>query len=239
MKSRAYLQGVPVDLLSKTEVLALVTNWMNAADRPRQIVTLNALMLMGAARDFKLNRIIQRADLITVDGQGIMRALRKKGQQSFEQFTGIELTRNLLSWCSRHHCPVFFYGGSPAVAEGLRRNISRQWPNLFVMGIRDGSGHSVKAPEITEGLAQNQPSLLLAGLGSPAQEIFLAKSLPRLKGTVGMGVGGAFDVLAGFKREAPQFIRNHGWEWLYRMIQDPIKLKRFPDLLRFWYRCLR
>jgi N-acetylglucosaminyldiphosphoundecaprenol N-acetyl-beta-D-mannosaminyltransferase len=239
MKTRVYIQGIPVDLWSRSEVLASVTNWLCTTSQPRQIVTLNVLMLMEAATDLQLNRIIQAADLITMDGQGIMRALRKKGYRSLEQFTGIDLTRELLSWCARHHRPVFFYGGSPDVAVGLRRNVSRQWPDLSILGIHDGYGQTLKTSEIIDRLAQNQPSLLLAGLGSPAQEIFLAKSLPRLKGTVGIGVGGAFDVLAGFKREAPQFIRIHGWEWLYRMIQDPVKLKRFPDLLRFWYRYLR
>lgn len=239
MKTRAYIGGIPVDLRSRSEVMALVTNWLCTPGRPRQIVTLNVLMLMKAAVDIQLSQVIQSADLITLDGQGIMRALRKKGYQSLEQFTGIDLTRKLLFWCERYHCPVFFYGGSPAVAAGLRRSVSRQWPDLPVLGIHDGYEYSQKVSEIIDGLAQNQPALLLAGLGSPAQEIFLAKSLPRLKGTVGIGVGGSFDVLAGFKREAPQFIRTYGWEWLYRMIQDPVKFKRFPDLLRFWYRCLR
>lgn len=239
MKSRAYIQGVPVDLLAKSEVMAMVTHWLTTADRPRQIVTLNALMLMGATHDPQFNRIIQRADLITLDGRGIIKSLLKKDYRPLEQYTGIDLTRELLSWCARHHYPVFCYGGSPAAAAGLRLNISRQWPGLSILGIRDGYGHSAKTPRIIEEVVQNQPALLLAGLGSPAQEIFLAKSLPQLKGTVGIGVGGAFDVLAGLKREAPQFIRKHGWEWLYRMIQDPVKFKRFPDLIRFWYRCLR
>lgn len=226
-------------MLSKPEVLGLVTHWLSSADRPRQIVTLNALMLMGAFHDPRLNRIIQGADLITVDGRGILKALRKIGHQSVEQFTGIDLTRELLSRCARHHFPVFFYGGSPAVTAGLHRRILLEWPELHVAGIRDGSGHSDKAPEVMGELLQKQPSLLLVALGSPAQEIFLAQLLPQCKATVGIGVGGAFDVLAGFRREAPPLIRNYGWEWLYRMIQDPAKFKRFPDLVRFWYRCLR
>ncbi len=239
MKSRAYIQGVPVDLLSKSEVLTLVTNWLGTLDRSRQVITLNVLMLMAATRDLQFNRIIQRADLITMDGQGIIKALRKKEHRSWDQYTGIDLTRELLFWCSGHDCPVFFYGGSPAAASGLGRYISSQWPDLTVLGIRDGFQHSVKTPGIIEELVLKRPGLLLVGLGSPAQEFFLAKVLPRLKGTVGIGVGGAFDVLAGLKPEAPRLIRNHGWEWLYRMIQDPVKFKGFPDLIRFWYRCLR
>jgi N-acetylglucosaminyldiphosphoundecaprenol N-acetyl-beta-D-mannosaminyltransferase len=239
MRSRVYIQGVPVDLFSRSEVLALVTSWLSTADRSRQIVTLNALMLIRAIRDLQFNRIIQRADLITVDGQGIMKALRKEGHQPLEQYTGIDLTRELLSWCSRYHCPVFFYGGSPAVAARLSRNLSRQWPGLSILGAWNGYEHSRQSNTIFEELAQKQPPLLLAGLGSPAQELFLARSLSQLKGTVGIGVGGALDILAGVKSEAPRCIRNHGWEWLYRMIQEPAKIKNFPDLVRFWYRCLR
>jgi N-acetylglucosaminyldiphosphoundecaprenol N-acetyl-beta-D-mannosaminyltransferase len=237
--SRVDIQGVPVDLFSKLEVLDQVTHWLTAGDRPRQIITLNALMLMGAVRDPRLNRIIQRADLITLDGQGILRALRKLGYLRLEQCTGIDLTRELLTWCARYRYPVYFYGGSPAAVAGLRRNIVLEWPDLPITAIRDGYRPAQTTPEIAAEILQNQPSLLLVALGSPTQEIFLAEWLPRCKGTVGIGVGGAFDILAGLKREAPRFVRTQGLEWLYRMIQEPAKFKRIPELIRFWGRYLR
>lgn len=217
----------------------MATHWLSTADKSRHIVTLNALMLMGAISDIRLNRIIRNAELITIDGQGVLRALRKSGHQFMEQFTGIDLTRELLSLCARYHYPVYFYGGSPVAVAGLRRNISREWPDLLIVGFRDGYQSILKVPEVVREIIQKQPSLLLVALGSPVQEIFLAEVLPQLKGTVGIGVGGTFDILAGLKREAPQFIRNHGWEWLYRMIQEPAKFKQFPVLFRFWRRYLR
>lgn len=236
---REYLQGVPVDLYLKSEVFELITKWLLKPDHHRQIVTMNALILISATQNLQLNRVIRDADLITIDGHGIIMALRKKGHQSLEQFTGIDLTKELLSWCALQNYPVFFYGGSPTVAGKLQLSIAHHWPGLSIQGIWNGYGGRTRQLELLDELRRAQPPLLLVGLGSPAQELFLAKTLPQLKNTVGIGVGGTLEVLAGLKREAPRFIRERGFEWLYRMIQDPVKLKRLPDLLRFWYHCLR
>jgi N-acetylglucosaminyldiphosphoundecaprenol N-acetyl-beta-D-mannosaminyltransferase len=239
MNTRYYLQGVPVDLLSKLQALEQINNWLLESKRARHIVTLNALILVTAIHNPELNQIIQAADLITIDGYGILKALRKMDYQFIEQFTGIDLTREVISRCARYGYPVYIYGGSPIVASNLRLILSRNWPELVIVGIRDGYGGTLDQNRIFEEIIQNQPALLLVGLGSPDQELFLAKILPKLNKTIGIGVGGTLDILAGLKKEAPRFLRNHGWEWLYRMMQDPVKLKRIPDLFEFWYWCLR
>ncbi len=243
MNTRNYLQGVPVDILPEMQILDQIHNWFLEPGKARHIVTLNALMLVAAVHNPEFNRIIREADLITIDGYGILKALQRKGYENIRQFTGIDLTRYLLSHCAINGYTVYIYGGSPMVVSHLRRAFARNWPELTMAGIRDGYGDTVFGQRyetlVLEEIVQKQPALLLAGLGSPRQEFFLAKVLPCLNKTVGIGIGGAFDVLSGTKKEAPRFLRNHGWEWCYRMLQDPAKLKRIPDLCKFWYWCLR
>ncbi len=239
MNTRYYLQNIPVDLLLKPQVWEQIDNWLLKPEKTRHIVTLNALMLVTAVHDPELNRIIRGADLITIDGYGILKALQKTGCQNIEHFTGSDLIRIALSQCEHHGFPVYIYGGSPKAISHLKPVLAKNWPQLTIAGIRDGYGDITTRDRIIEEIVQSQPALLLVGLGSPAQEIFIAKILPRLKKTIGIGVGGALDVLSGLKKEAPRFIRNHGWEWLYRMLQDPVRFKRLPDLFSFWYWCLR
>ena len=239
MIMRKYIHGIPVDLRTKQEIMAQIAEWLLFPKQPRQIITLNALMWLSAAQNHQFQQIIREADLITLDGRGILMALKKNGHRILEQVTGIELTRELLSWCSVHQCPVYFYGGSPAAAQRLRLQLPSSWPGLVIQGIQDGFGGPAGQMEIMEEIQRHAPGLLIVGLGSPAQEFFLARLLPKLKYTVGIGAGGTLDVLAGLKREAPPLIREHNLEWLYRMFQDPVKFKRLPDLFRFWNSCLR
>lgn len=233
------INGIPIHPLPAVQVDELITGWLRRGDCSRQVVTINAVMLNYALRDPEFAQILHRADLVTVDGYGVRWALQMMGQLGVRQYPGVSLTRNLLSWSAGAGCPVFFYGGSPRIAEALEQVVRIQWPTLIVCGIRQGFGGVSMNETVAREIIQAQPRLLLVGLGSPEQELFLAEVLPKLKGTVGIGVGGSFEILAGCKREAPGFVREHGLEWLYRMVQDPRKLRRIPDLVRFWGMVMR
>lgn len=239
MRNVEYIDRIPVDLNTKEEIFELVNGWLYQRQRSRLIITLNATMLMAAQKNDCLGEIIKQADLVTVDGYGIDWGLRQKGHRNFQRLTGVNLTRELLTKSCQNDYSVYFLGGTPKVAATMRKILPVQWPGLNICGIRDGYGKSLSQTSIWQEIIACNPHLLLVGLGSPQQETFLAKILPYLDATVGIGVGGTFDVLMGLKWEAPSFICDHGWEWCFRMLQDPRRLKLIPDLVRFWYRYLR
>jgi N-acetylglucosaminyldiphosphoundecaprenol N-acetyl-beta-D-mannosaminyltransferase len=234
MKLRENIKGVPVDLVTNNELLGIVTDWLAEQGQPRQVVTLNAAILIASLKNSHLKKVICEADLVTVDGYGIGLALARMGYRNWQRFTGVDLVREMLSFCARNNRSVYFYGGSLKTVTALQQNLPVRWPGLIISGIRDGY-QSLPQTEIIAEIGRLQPDLILVGLGSPKQELFLAELLPHLKKTVGVGVGGAFEILAGTKREAPPFIRNHGFEWLYRMFQDPRRIRLIPDLIKFWF----
>jgi N-acetylglucosaminyldiphosphoundecaprenol N-acetyl-beta-D-mannosaminyltransferase len=236
---RILIQDIPVDLLARPVLLESIIEWLKFPGQPRQIVTLNSLMLVNAGRNQELKRILCAADLVTIDGFGIELLLRRRGHREVIRWAGIDLVRDLLGWCSGSGFPVFFYGGPPAMNGPLRQAMANLFPRLRIAGIRDGFNNMAPQPAVVEEVERIGPCLLLAGLGSPAQEIFLARHLPRMPGTVGIGVGGALEVLSGMKKEVPRFFRNCGWEWLYRMVREPERLRNLPDLLWFWYQFIR
>jgi N-acetylglucosaminyldiphosphoundecaprenol N-acetyl-beta-D-mannosaminyltransferase len=240
MNGRQYLGDIPIDLFEdRTLIVRRIGGWLRQPERSRQIVTLNASMLMQSLDCPALKWAIRGADLVTIDGYGIERALRKLGFFEFCRMAGIELMRQLLSYGEILGLSVFFYGGSPGMVAKLRLQLETIWPGMVIAGIFNGYETCYDGCRVEEKIMQSRPGLLLVGLGSPRQEIFLAKLLPHLAGTVGIGVGGALEVIAGVKKEAPQLIRDHGWEWLYRMAQEPRKLAGIADLARFWDRFLR
>jgi N-acetylglucosaminyldiphosphoundecaprenol N-acetyl-beta-D-mannosaminyltransferase len=239
MEHTVYLNGIPVNLYSNDAIFRLTDDWLVRRQGSRHIITLNAAMMVAALKDNLLKEIINRADLVTVDGYGIDWALQKKGFHNIQRLTGIDLARELLKKSCQNAYSVYFFGSSPKVAATLRKVLPVQWPGLIICNIHDGYGGSLPPAAVFKEIVIKQPRLLLVGLGTPEQELFLAKILPYLDATVGIGVGGALEVLSGLKREAPQFIRKHGLEWCYRMLQAPRKLRLIPDLAKFWFRYLR
>lgn len=239
MRNVAYFNGIPVDLKNNQEIYELVTCWLYMGDKSRQIVTLNAVILISALRNPFLKETIQRADLVTIDGYGIEWVLQKNGYPCTQRLRGVDLTRALLIKAVQSGSTVYFFGGTPKIARLIQETFSYSWPGLLISGIRDGYGYYLTRNEIIKDIIDKQPHLLFVGLGSPEQELFLAEVLPYLERTIGVGVGGTLAVLTGVKQEAPRFIRERGLEWCFRMFQEPQKIRLIPDLICFWYRFLR
>ncbi len=232
MIKRYYLNGIPVDPGPRTEVWRTVNDWLFHCEKPRRIVTLNAAILTLALKDSCLEKVIQEADLITVDGYGVMAALQRRGVWT-ERFPGVELAGQSLDFCIQEKLPVYCFGGTKRTILGLRQKYGGHGTVFFQDGFNKAEAL------VRKEIIKINPKLVLAGLGSPRQEYFLAELLPGLTATVGMGIGGALEVISGQKTRAPKFLINHGGEWCYRMLQNPKKLKLLPELVEFWYRFLR
>lgn len=232
MIKRCYLKEIPVDSGPRTELRRTVGDWVISGQKPRQIVTLNATIVMTALRNLRLRQVIQRADLVITDGAGIKSALKRRGIWT-ERYPGVELAEELIGFCIEERLPVYCYGGTKEAVLSL-------WEKHAGLGrlyFRDGFSEDENL--VREEIIKFQPKLLLAGLGSPRQEFFLAGLLPELRETVGIGVGGALEVISGQKSRGPAVFINHGGEWCYRMLRDPKKIKLLPELFKFWYHFLR
>lgn len=232
MIKRCYLKGIPVDAGPRVEIWNTICNWLITGESSHQAVTLNAAMLISALNNFRLKQIIQKAGLVTIDGYGIALSLKKRGFRT-ERFPGVELAEKLINHCLKERLLIFCYGGTKETVLRLRRKFGGDGSVL----LRDGYG--AEEDLIREEIIKVKPKLILAGLGSPRQEFFLAELLPELKAAVGIGIGGALEIISGQKPRGPAIFTNHGWEWCYRMVRDPKKIKLLPELVKFWYQFLR
>ena len=122
-----------------------------------------------------------------------------------------------------------------ATAETLRR----RYPGLPVVGTFAGSPRPEEAPAILARLRQARPDVLFVAYGAPRQDLWIARYQPDLQIPVAMGVGGAFDFLAGVVPRAPRWMREAGLEWLYRLLRQPWRWRRMRVLPRFVLDVLR
>jgi len=197
------------------------------------VYTLNALTLLRAHDDPAYAALLARADLSVADGVGCIWALKHWTGKTQERVTGLELIDGLCAQCAREGQSIFLLGARPGVALRAAQCLLRRFPGLRLAGVLDGYWPREREADVVMEVNASGAGLLLVALGQPRQEAFLDLHRARLQARVGVGVGGCFDVLAGDVRPAPRWVRHAGLEWLFRLWQEPWRIKRVRSLPRF------
>ena len=145
------------------------------------------------------------------------------------RITGTDTLLRLCSSASRI-CPperIFLLGAAPGVAEKAAEKLKEKNHLLKEIGTFSGSPRIEDEEEIIAKINAFQPTLLFVAFGAPAQELWIARNLPKLKTVkVAMGVGGAFDFISGKRKRAPKFMQKIGCEWLWRLVLEPKRFRR-------------
>jgi N-acetylglucosaminyldiphosphoundecaprenol N-acetyl-beta-D-mannosaminyltransferase len=136
--------------------------------------------------------------------------------------------QRLLQVGARHHLRVFLLGTTQQRLDTLIAVIDQQYPGVSVVGARNGYFTMSEYPEVTRQIRDSRPDLLLVGMPTPFKEIWCEEQRTSLQVPAVLGVGGAFDVVAGFVSRAPKMMQSIGLEWLWRLVMEPRKLwKRY------------
>jgi N-acetylglucosaminyldiphosphoundecaprenol N-acetyl-beta-D-mannosaminyltransferase len=217
--------GVPISALTMEQVVSLVDDTI-ARRATLLLGVVNAAKLVNMRRDKRLRKAVLAADMILADGVAVVWASRLLGRRLPERVTGIDLMHEMLQRGTDRHYRVFCLGATDEVLETTVARIRADYPGVVVAGYRNGYFSSDNELEIVESIRAARPDILLAAMSSPKKEIFLERWFGRLDVPICHGVGGAFDVLAGKVRRAPDGWQRLGLEWLYRVVQEPRRLWR-------------
>lgn len=197
------------------------------ADRASaQIVTLGTEMVVYAQRDSAFRAVVNQCALSLCDTVGLLTVAKRRGATLRERVTGVELVEHLCARAANDGIGVYFFGGAEGVAADAAAILEARFPGLHVAGTRNGFFTSDDEPQIVDAIRASGAGLLFVGLGSPRQEMWLARNLKATGCGAAVGVGGSFDVLSGRVERAPQFWRRLGLEWLYRLIREPHRFRR-------------
>jgi N-acetylglucosaminyldiphosphoundecaprenol N-acetyl-beta-D-mannosaminyltransferase len=179
------------------------------------------------------------AVLVTPDGFGLLWAGKRLRQPFPERVSGVDLVEQLTRLSHEKGYRLYLLGAAPGVAERAAQNLLARYPNAQIVGVQHGYFTPADEPAIVAQVAAAQPDVLLVGMGMPRQEKWAWRHRDQLGAPVMIGVGGSFDVYGGVVKRAPQWLQRIGCEWLWRLIQDPRKIKKVRNLPRFAYRVLR
>lgn len=221
------LQSFNVDTFTCEEALDFIEKG--------QVVTINPEMIQTASKNPEFAEIISNADLVIPDGIGVEIGLNILGHK-VRRIAGIEFGRKLIDKFAGQ--PTAFIGAKPEIITKAVENIKNEVPNLNVVYVQDG--YFKDDDRVLNELKDKNPKLALVALGSPKQEIFIARAKELLPETVFIGLGGSFDVWSGVVERAPEIYQKMGLEWLYRTVKEPQRFKRiFPTLPLFVLKVLK
>lgn len=226
------LLGVKVHRITMAQTLEAIRGFINSG-RPHMIATADASMIAMAQSDADLREIINTADLVTPDGSGLLKGSQILGVPLIERVSGVDIAREICRLSGEMGFSVFFLGSEPGIASAAADNLQKQFPKMLVAGTHHGYFKPEQDAEIIQIVRESGASVLLAGMGIPRQEKWIKKYLSELGVSVAMGVGGSMDVFSGKLKRAPKWYQDHGLEWVYRLCQDPSKIKKVSILPRF------
>ncbi len=205
-----------------------------AADHPRLVMTVNTATMWMATVDPALSRVVQDADLRVVDGMGVLWAMRLLGRRLRERIAGIDLMSGLVGAAAEDGRSIYLLGARPQVVETLSRVLCEQYPNLRIAGTRDGYFGEADHAAVIADIRASGADVLFIGMPSPFKELWAAEHLDEFGADLVLGVGGSFDVLAGFVRRAPKPLQRIGLEWAWRLACEPRRMWKRYAVTNAW-----
>lgn len=225
---RAELLGLWFDTVTMETAVNRCLELCRAPRTSHMVMTINASHLCMMRHDLELAAACQAGQLIVADGMSVVWALRASGQEAPERVAGVDLMAQLLEAAAENALRVYFLGAKPEVVRTLVEQSHAQYPKLQIAGFRDGYFGPDDHLTIVEEIRASGAHMLFVGMPSPFKEIWCERHRQRLEVPVIMGVGGSFDVLAGFIKRAPRWAQSMGLEWFWRLLMEPRKLwKRY------------
>ncbi len=230
-RSTVHVFDVPTTAQSFDDAIQILTQWAIDTNGRRYVCFCPVYTLMMCREHTDVMQAVSGADMVTADGMPIVWMQRRLGHRYAERVYGPDVMRTLCAANSDQTIRHYFWGGLPGVVEQLTTALTAQNQNLKIAGMHSPPVQPIGPtpdPEVVARINDAGASVVWVGLGSPKQDRWMATYRPVLNAPLLIGVGAAFDMLAGSKPQAPHWMQRTGLEWLFRLQQEPKRLwKRY------------
>lgn len=218
--------GTAISVMSVDQVANLLAE---SPGEGRTVAICNVHSVMTARHNAALRSALAEVDIATADGMPLVWALRALGEPDQTRCTGIDVMLRTIEIGLDSRLSHFLYGSTPATLASLEATLRDRYPSVVIAGVLSPPFQPFTEREQEEHIRQIRDSgaqLVWVGLGMPKQELWMAGVRHRLHGISLVGVGAAFDWLAASVPRAPEWMRDAGLEWLYRLAKEPRRLWR-------------
>ena len=229
--SRIKFMNTEIDNLTMSEALEAIDKLI-LENRNAFVVTPNVDHIVQLEKGGELCEVYKNANLILADGKPLIWISKWYGTPIKEKISGSDLFPLLCEHAAKRNYRIFFLGAAKGVAAKAAKNLSKRYPGLQIVGTYSPPmGFEKNTSEllnIEKKIKRAAPHILIVGLGCPKQELFIFHNRERLNVPISLGLGASLDFEAGNIRRAPKWMSDYGFEWLFRIFQDPKRLiKRY------------
>lgn len=225
---RVNVLGVSISAVNITNTLAIIEKWIEG-DKRNYICVTGVHGVMECQKDENLTHIHNASGLTVPDGMPLVWIGRLQGFANMARVYGPDLMFEVCKRFVKKDCTHFLYGGNISVAETLWKNLEEKFPGIHIVGTYTPPFRPLneqEEKELREQVGRLKPDLFWVGLSTPKQERFMAEYIYKLNTKVMLGVGAAFDIHAGYTKDAPNLFKKTGMQWFYRLCQEPRRLWR-------------
>jgi putative N-acetylmannosaminyltransferase len=210
---------------SEKEYFKLLSKWLKNNEK-KFIITANPETLTMAETDEEISKmLLDKNNSIVPDGIAVVKACNMLNLPVTERIAGVDIAEYLLRIANEQKKSLYLFGAKKEVIESLVNKIKVDYNNINILGYSDG--YVEDRDKVFKEIIKLKPDICLVALGIPYQEKLIYKHLDEFNKGIFVGVGGSFDVLSGTKKRAPKIFIKLNLEWLYRIVCEPKRLKRF------------
>jgi N-acetylglucosaminyldiphosphoundecaprenol N-acetyl-beta-D-mannosaminyltransferase len=218
--------GVPTGIYTMTTLLARIEALIAA---PGCAVGhgVNAHVINLACGVPEFLEALRQADLLYADGASLILASRfLRGHHLPEKLTTTDIWPKMCEMAVQHGYRCFLLGGEPGLAERAADQVRHRYHGLDIVGTHHGY-FDFEDEQLIDEINAVRPDILWVGMGDPRQVLWSAKWRHQLEASLVLTCGGMFKIVAGeLERLAPKW-RQNGFEWAYRLWQEPSTWQRY------------
>ncbi len=232
VEKRISFLGLSLECISYENMFCKFDGWLRErGERGRAVAAVNVNCCVSGLLDPRLRALYQRADLLGIDSMPFLYVARLfKNRQSDRLYAPDMMLETAKVAYSRGY-KFFLYGGATGAPEAIAEMLKKVAPDLDVVGSISPPFRSLTRDEddhVCKTILESGANIVWVGLGSPKQDAWIAEHIDKLPGCVLIASGATFDFFSNRIRQAPRWIRSTGFEWLFRLTQDPKRLwKRY------------
>lgn len=172
------------------------------------------------------------AAVIYPDGYPIANEQNRKGFIDAKRVAGPDFMANMFLSTMDGKYSHYFYGGSQETLDALRKRLKQDYPGIKIAGMYSPPFRELTPEEDAADIKKindSKADFIWVALGAPKQEKWMAAHEGKVNGVM-FGIGAAIDFHAGTISRAPKWVQTIGFEWFYRLLQDPKRLiKRYME----------
>jgi N-acetylglucosaminyldiphosphoundecaprenol N-acetyl-beta-D-mannosaminyltransferase len=216
--------GINMDCLKYKELYSIFDKWLSDKEsRSHSFALVNVHACVSSLKDKTLLRIYNTADLVGIDSQPFLMWARLFYRKGCDRMYAPDLMLEIASQAKGKGYTFFLFGGYPDAPDKMETYLKKRYKELEIVGKYSPPFRPLTAEEdkqICDMINAVGPDFVWVGLGAPKQEIWIYEHREKIKGSIIIGSGATFDFFSDRVKQAPKYIRDAGFEWLYRLTQD-------------------